>query len=235
MANKNLLRILRDGSVINDRSKPQEKDIDVAVNRVAALINKKFGVEIIHENNLYLHEIVRKMSRFFSEVNFYYELESSYLKPDGGILYISDLENNKYPILISEVKNQGTNDLRILEGKNKQSKGNAIERLGKNVIGLRAFLLNESIFPFVCFGYGCDFEEGSSIRDRVVTMSIFGQLCTTYLYSEGVDGKINRGSFYFRELRWEVDDMCKIMYDIANRSVLYYASKYGGEKFGIAL
>ena len=32
------------------------------------------------------------------------------------------------------------------------------------------------IMPFVCFGYGCDFEKGSSILDRVVTIAMFGPL-----------------------------------------------------------
>ena len=36
---------------------------------------------------------------------------------------------------------------------------NAIERLGKNVIGFRTALLNEAIFPFVCFGDGCDLKD----------------------------------------------------------------------------
>ena len=40
-------------------------------------------------------------------------------------------------ILISEVKSQGTNDAREKEGKSKQAMGNAIERLGKNMIGFR--------------------------------------------------------------------------------------------------
>ena len=79
-----------------------------------------------------------------------------------------------YPILISEAKNQGTNDLRLQEGLTKQAKGNAIERLGKNVIGLRTALMRESIFPFVCFGYGCDFAPDSSILDRVTTIAMFG-------------------------------------------------------------
>ena len=31
--------------------------------------------------------------------------------------------------------------------------------LGKNVIGFRAAMLTEAIMPFVCFGYGCDFDD----------------------------------------------------------------------------
>ena len=40
-----------------------------------------------------------------------------------------------------------------------QVQGNAIERLGKNLIGIRAAMNHEALTPFVCFGWGCDFEE----------------------------------------------------------------------------
>ena len=85
--------------------------------------------------------------------------------------------------------------------------------------------MRESIFPFVCFGYGCDFEPGSSILDRVSTMAMFGKLNTTHLHNEE-NGKFNRGSFYFREKQWSVGEMVSVMRDIAERSVLYYFSKY---------
>jgi type II restriction enzyme len=85
------------------------------------------------------------------------------MRPDGGILhFVSKDQKTSYPILITEVKNQGTNDIRATEGTPKQAKGNAIERLGKNVIGFRTALLHEAIFPFVCFGDGCDFAPDSS-------------------------------------------------------------------------
>ena len=88
-----------------------------------------------------------------------------------------------YPILITEVKNQGTNALRIKEGLKEQARGNAIERLGKNVIGLRTALSSESIFPFVCFGFGCDFSSLFSILDSVVTIAMFGMLNKTYFHN----------------------------------------------------
>ncbi|ABU57521.1 hypothetical protein Rcas_1426 [Roseiflexus castenholzii DSM 13941] len=128
------------------------------------------------------------------------------------------------------MKNQGTNDLRVAEGRPRQARGNAIERLGKNLIGLRTALMRESIFPFVCFGYGCDFEDKSSILDRVATMAMFGELNKTYLHDEG-DGKFKRGSFYFRQEPWSVEEMADIMKDIAERSVFYYFSKYGEKHF----
>ena len=112
-----------------------------------------------------------------------------------------------------------------------KAKGNAIERLGKNVIGFRTALLNESIFPFVCFGDGCDFAQDSSILDRVITISMFGKLNISRIHNEGPNGIFNRGSFYFREKLWTPNEMSKIMADIAEKSVYYYFSKYGEESF----
>jgi type II restriction enzyme len=119
----------------------------------------------------------------------------------------------------------------MAQGKPKQSKGNAIERLGKNVIGFRTVLMHESIFPFICFGDGCDFAPDSSILDRVITISMFGELNRIRVHNEGQKGIFNRGSFYFREEKWTTDEMFEIMKDVAERSVYYYYSKYGKINF----
>ena len=42
---------------------------------------------------------------------------------------------------------------------------------------------------------------------------------------------LDRGSFYFREERWKVSEMAKVMTDIATRSIYYYMSKYGQQNF----
>ena len=127
--------------------------------------------------------------------------------------------------------NQGTNDLRALEGF-AQAKGNAIERLGKNVIGLQTAMLSEGIFPFVCFGDRCFFAEDFSILDRVVTMAMFGRLNETYVIPVGPSGgKFLRGSFYFKVDQWAEDDMASIMLDIAERSVHFYFANYGERGF----
>ena len=115
-----------------------------------------------------------------------------------------------------------------LEGKKRQAQGNAIERLGKNVIGFRAALLTESIFPFICFGDGCDFDESSSIPDRVRTIAMFGNLNTVYLHN---NGPFNRGTFFFRPTVWSREEMYQHCLDIAERSILYYLSKYGKTHF----
>lgn len=234
MARKHQLRQQRARTVINVTSKKQESDIIQALERVVDHLQRRFGKMIVlaHEKQWYLKDIVAELRSTYPDTEFHYHFDRSSIRPDGGILHIRSRgdEGFIYPVLIAEVKNQGTNDLRAKEGLPKQARGNAIERLGKNLIGLRTALMRESIFPFVCFGYGCDFEAESSILDRVSTMAMFGKLNTTYLYNEE-HGKFNRGSFYFRPDRWSVDEMAEIMTDIAERSVLYYFSKYREEHF----
>lgn len=234
MARKYQLRDQRAGTVINVTSKSQESDVTRALRRVVEHLTTKFGrtLQLQHDKQWLLRDIVAEMRRSYPNVDFHYHHANSSIRPDGGILFMQGPTGDElsYPILIAEVKNQGTNDLRVSEGLPRQAKGNAIERLGKNVIGLRAALMRESIFPFVCFGYGCDFEVGSSILDRVSTIAMFGKLNTTHLHNEE-EGKFNRGSFYFREQRWSVDEMAEVMADIAERSVLYYFSKYREERF----
>ena len=233
MARREQLRGQRTGTVINATSQKQETDLMQALQEVAGHLDAKFpGVRFAHEKAWRLGDIVGELRNSYSEVDFSYHFESSSIRPDGGFLYIRSQPGDPltYPILISEVKNQGTNDRRAQEGLRRQARGNAIERLGKNLIGLRAALLRESIFPFVCFGYGCDFEEDSSILDRVSTMAMFGELNKTYLHNLE-DGKFNRGSFYFRPERWTVAEMSEVMKDIAERAVLYYFSKYREDRF----
>jgi type II restriction enzyme len=231
MSKKKELREQRLNTIINETSKKQENDLSKALEKVVIYLNNNFKVSLFHERNIDLVEIITSIQSYFDDVDFAKPIESSNMRPDGGILFITDMQDKKYPILITEVKNQGTNDLRLSEGKPKQAQGNAIERLGKNVIGFRTLFLNESIFPFVCFGYGCDFAEGSSILDRVKTIAMFGNLNKTYVMNQGPNGVFNRGSFYFREPKWSEEEMVEIMSDIASKSIQYYFSKYGKTNF----
>ncbi len=230
MARKRDLRRQRTGTIINATSKKQESAIIKALGKVVCDLQGKFGTKItlIHEKKWFLKDIVAELIHTYPDTDFHFHFDTSSIMPDGGILYIKGRDDDgiTYPILISEVKNQGTNDIRAKEGLKRQARGNAIERLGKNLIGLRAALMRETIFPFVCFGYGCDFESDSYILDRVSTMAMFGQLNKTHLHND-VSGKFNRGSFYFRPESWSVEEMADIMMCIAERSVLYYFSKYG--------
>jgi type II restriction enzyme len=231
MSDKSRLREQRAGTVINNISKRQEQALDRAMKRVSAALLEDFpGIRLVHDSQWKLQDVVSRLSRCFPMVDFHYCFATSAMRPDGGILSMRAIDDGTYTILISEKKNQGTNDLRALEGKKKQAKGNAIERLGKNVIGFRAALKSESIFPFVCFGDGCDFAENSSILDRVITIAEFGRLNEEHLHDQA-DGFFDRGTFHFRVPEWTEEEMFFHCYSIAKKSVFYYFSKYGDEFF----
>ena len=231
MSDKDRLRKQRAGTVINTTSKKQESEVIQALGLVIETLSERYGVRFRHSVDWKLKDIVARLRVHFSDIEFHHFFDTSAIRPDGGILYLLDLEGLAYPVLISEVKNQGTNDVRLKEGLGKQAKGNAIERLGKNVIGLRTAFRTETIFPFVCFGYGCDFAPDSSILDRVVTISMFGNLCKINLHAEGPNGVFDRGSFFFRERKWTVEEMYAILLDVCDRSILYYFSKHGTSCF----
>jgi type II restriction enzyme len=230
MSKKDELRNQREGTIINHISKRQEKILDKSVRRVSQKLLSDFeGINLKLDPSLFLKNVVSKLSRSFPDVDFQYYFDTSSMRPDGGVLSLISKKNTEHIILIAEKKNQGTNDLRSLEGKPKQAKGNAIERLGKNVIGLRTALIDESIFPFICFGDGCDFDHDSSILDRVVTIAMFGHLNKVYLHNQS--DKFNRGSFFFRVEEWIEDEMFELCYQIAKQSVYYYFSKHGEDYF----
>ena len=231
MAKRDQLRQLRVGTIINLTSTKQETELGRALQGTVAQLLEEFGLELLHRRSLLLPGIVDQLRREFPDVEFYDPSPKSSMNPDGGVLSIIGLEGQEHPILISEVKHQGTNDLREEEGKGRQAKGNAIERLGKNVIGFRTALLTEGITPFVCFGYGVDFDEGSSILDRVATIAMFGHLNRIEVVDQGSAGQFNRGSFFFRRSAWSSSEMQEIMYTIASRSIHYYFARYGADSF----
>lgn len=216
----------------NIHSKIQDKDIIVSLEKVKLNLYKEFPqIKLFWNKKIFLKDIVIKLKMSFPKEKWKYLFETSFMTPDGGILFLVDKTKNffDYPILISEVKHQGTNDKRQNEGLKKQAQGNAVERLGKNVIGFRTWMLNENIFPFVCFGYGWDFNpQNSTIPDRIITINEFGELNKTFLFNTQ---KTNRGSFYFRQNKWTIDEMYEIMFDIAKRAIHYYFSKYQKENF----
>lgn len=232
MAQKARLRQNRYGTVINATSSKQELQLIDALIDATERLTEKFGIVLKHERRVMLSDIVTSLRRSFPTVSFEDPLPNTYMSPDGGVLSIMSLDGERmFPVLITEVKNQGTNDLRLQEGLKKQAMGNAIERLGKNVIGFRAMMLEVGIIPFVCFGYGWDFHEGSSILDRVKTIAMFGALNQVNVIPEGEEGFFNRGSFFFRQNPWSLEEMSDVMFDVGSRAIHYYFAKFGDGAF----
>ncbi|MFI5005250.1 MAG: EcoRI family type II restriction endonuclease [Solirubrobacterales bacterium] len=234
MAKKHDLRRQHAGMVLNFTSKKQETAVARALQDALTRLQRDFAVRFDHKPRLMLSEIVAELGREYPDVSFAKPLPTSSMQPDGGILSIVDRNGASHPILIVEVKNQGTNDERVAEGLARQAKGNAIERLGKNVIGFLTAMLPEGIMPFVCFGYGCDFDEGSNIRDRVITMAMFGPLNEVNVVPLGESGQFPRGSFFFREKEWSRKEMAGVLFDVASRSIHFYFAKHGTAMFEAA-
>ena len=135
MANKNRLRELRADTIINATAKQQETELIKALYKVVEYLTDRFTkrITLTHAKQWYLKDIINELRPYFPDADLYYHFEKSHIRPDGGILGIKSVKDNTltYPILISEVKNQGTNDLRAREGspsKQKETLLNVLER-----------------------------------------------------------------------------------------------------------
>lgn len=217
-----LRKNLNQHSIKNLRSIGMDKDIDIAVAGVTLLLEEKYPqLTFRHEKKMMLSEIISLLSKAYPEQAEFFSktLDTSFIKPDGGFLFAKNNRGQERLILVSEVKRQGTNDKRAEEGLPKQAKGNAIERLGKNLIGIKTMFKNEGILPFVCFGQGHDFQEGSSIIDRVITMNEFFPLNRMFVEKDHLP--FEPASMYFRHEDWSVDDMAEILFKIACTAIEY--------------
>ena len=163
--------------------------------------------------------------------------KSTTIKPDGGFLWVK-INNVKYYVLVSEQKRQGTNDKLLAEGKKKQSKGNAAERLGKNVKAFDVLFDSHDIYPFVVFLQGCDFyDEESTIGDRIRTIALFQEMNKINIEWRKVGKRLwTGGSFFMRghsmtdkpgTSDWTFDEMFTILFDVATQSTEYYLKKHG--------
>ncbi|ENY53618.1 Type II restriction modification system endonuclease [Metamycoplasma alkalescens 14918] len=202
---------------LNKNSSKQEKILKTVVNSLILNLKQKYpSLEFELKNKIYLSEIASELNDFEQQKIFSPFFQTTFISPDGGCLFLIDKPTNKqYPILISEMKHQGSNSA---------IKGNAIERLGKNVIALRSYYIKHEILPFVAFCSGSDFNtKESKIIDRLSTIAQFSPLNKINLFKFN---SVNPGSYFCKESEWNFDEMYQICEEIATRSILYFASKY---------
>ena len=100
--------------------------------------------------------------------------KNCFINPDGG-LFFAKFGSKSYCFMIVEDKYQGTNDLRLSKGLPKQSLGNAIERVFKNVNASWHLFKHLPICPYIVFVAGCDFHSSETIIDRIGEISNFGR------------------------------------------------------------
>lgn len=221
----------------NEKSKKDDKDIYKAMRNVQFYLIDRFNMladyedyEIIFEKKIKVKYMIEMIQKAGLRNEFDYNYNNRTIVPDGGILYLKNKKNNeKLPLVIAEIKRQGTNKERVAEGKKKQATGNAIERLGKNLTGIKAMMNYEKITPFVCFGWGCDFDSNSkgsgTVISKVVMLNEFYPINRIYVFKK--DGNANLNSFapvsmYFREKPWTIKEMADIMIEIAETSFRYW-------------
>lgn len=201
-----------------------------------AYLNERFP------NDMEDHQLVFEKALFFGDMigvvkaknlrrEFDTEFNKRTIKPDGGAIWLKKLDESEPPrlVLVSEVKKQGTNKEREDEGLKKQAQGNAIERLGKNLTGIKAMMNHEHITPFVCFGWGCDFSENYTTNDSVMAkismLNEFYKLNRIYVYKRDGDSNLNRFapvSMFFREEQWTREEMFQILKEVGETAFRYY-------------
>ena len=219
----------------NTESKHDDKEIYFAMQDCIEYLQERFSKELTSYDLVFKKELsYKEMLEAIKACGLRYEFDSIFqnrkIKPDGGVIWLKDKNNKKLPrlVLISEVKRQGTNEERIKEGKEKQAQGNAIERLGKNLAGIRAMMNHEQITPFVCFGWGCDFRENYEddfVMAKISMMNEFYKLNKLYVYKRDGDSNKNHYapvSMFFRERRWTREEMFNILKEIGEDALRYY-------------
>lgn len=155
------------------------------------------------------------------------------VKPDGGIVWLQDIKSlNTYPILVSEMKYQGTNKNRAKAGKKAQARGNANERAGKYSMLFRTLWELDDILPYAVFHSGCDYALDS---DGGIT----GGTKTQYSKLESMNSLFPVNVVYTRknmpvcrrllphttmvqEDYWSVQEIRNILYTIGEDSLNYY-------------
>ena len=220
----------------NRESKISDKAVHRAMGDCITYLEKRLqphldGYSLVFEDRLTFGQLIDLIRVSGTRFEFDTTFNDRAIIPDGGVIWLLKDGDPDYRrlVVVSEIKKQGTNKERMKEGKQKQAQGNAIERLGKNLTGIRAALNHEPLTPFVCFGWGCDFEEpydeSSFVMSKVLMMNEFYPLNRTFVFKK--DGSSDRNhyspvSMYFREEEWTRKEMFHVLKEVAETSLRYY-------------
>jgi len=159
--------------------------------------------------------------------------------------------------LVGESKHQGNDVEKILAGvlqgvkkdQDFMAAGNAIERMHKNVLELRNFMLDEKHFPYVVFLQGSNFAtesfdvvrpDGRVVRvvhdsgmlnriDRVTASNLSREINKNYCENIVVRaGDFNHmsqvASLYCKASPWAAGEMAEVMLEVAKTSLRILAS-----------
>jgi len=165
-----------DGRALNDDSKVSEGTLNItAMPQILEYARQQVGSlggTISYKKSITLFECQEMFHQKMGGPNPDPANKAYSMKPDGGIIFAHMPNGQTYPILITEDKVQGTNDQRLAEGLARQALGNAIERAAKNVRGSEMLFAGMSVFPYLVFASGCDFDPSETIAKRIEMMNL---------------------------------------------------------------
>jgi len=199
-------------AIFNESALQHERKLQESVLKIKSELESMYPeLKFTHRKKLYLSEIVEKLGKTFTPAS-----KKPYVDPDGGLLFI-EWNGTEYPVLISEAKKQGSNDVRLKKGLKIQSRANAIERAYKNALAFSQYNEKLDYNPYVIFACGCDFDKDSSIIDRLWHLTRFEPMNTNLsLFNEDVTSVYLKGHHYTEEPNfWTVDEIYEIMKEIA--------------------
>lgn len=225
---------------------------EVSAGVLAVLAQKYPDWEFRQRNSLRKEEIHEKLAAIDARLGQTLFVSSSSIKPDGAITEVRDTNGNWRVILVGESKHQGNDIEKILAGE-KVGKakdqdfmvaGNAIERVHKNILEIRNFMLDERHFPYVVFLQGSNFAtesfeivrvdgtqvqlvHNSGMLNRIdrVTASSFGRMinqnnCENIIVSAGGrEHMLQCASLYFQAHPWDDKEMGAIMLEVAETAL----------------
>lgn len=168
-----------------------------------------------------------------SKADAYYGGNSS-IETDAHVVYlVMSFEGRRIrkPIFMGEMKKQGTNDKRIMEGKKKQAIGNAgPDRVAKNfeIASDYCYLCDKEFFPYNVFLHGCDFkEEEITGTTKSKLQPFFGHLNTLNPYfDKDIFWARKGGSCFYQGKDYTYEQLYSLCYKCCEMGVTHYLSKY---------
>jgi len=149
-----------------------------------------------------------------------------FLNSDSGVIKV--YTNKQWEVIyLAEGKDQGTNDQLVLKGKKPQCMGNAgIDRAGANIDLYKTYwkIRNIDINPFVVFFEGCDFKEGSYIKDRLYKYTYGLPFNKIYVHPPIEE---RPASIFVQSDHWSIEDLKNISLEVMKQSMDYYIKKNG--------
>jgi type II restriction enzyme len=238
---------------------------DLSIREVSAGVLAVLAVEYPHlefrqRESLSKSEINEKLAAIDVRLGQALFVTNSSIRPDGAITEVKDRNGRWRVILVGESKHQGNDIEKIKAGekvglkKNQDfmAAGNAIERVHKNILEIRNFLLDERHFPYVVFLQGSNFAiesfdiecpdgrvvkvvHNSGLLNRIdrVTASNFAQeinrnYCENIIVSSGGrEHMLQSASLYFQAHPWGNKEMAAIMLEVTKTAMTILEPELG--------